>query len=250
MSLVVELEEHVTFPEEQISEHAAEVRSLQEVELLAERLRAVWGLGLGPISDMVALIERLGVMVLELKGHSRALDAFSTWLVGRPLVFLSSEKESATRRRFDCAHELGHLLMHQEADPGRRELEAQADRFASAFLLPGESFAKEYPDRLNWAHLRALKRRWKVSLAAMLKRAFDLDLISEATYRRAFVHLNRAGWREQEPDEPSMERPSLIKKAGRQRIADLAHAVALREPTVAELISGADPQPALSLSLA
>ena len=256
LSVVQQLRELVVFPTEQISGHMTDVESLEEMEALAERLRDTWELGLGPISDMIALLERLGVLVLELRGHSRALDAFSTWFNGQPLVFLSSDKNSSSRRRFDCAHELGHLLTHRDADPGNKDLENQANRFASAFLMPASSFSKEYPTRLSWGHLRALKKRWKVSLAAMVKRAFDLELISEATYRRAFVRLNSAGWRKHEPDEPPFERTTLMLKAvrrltedGRRHLAHLAEAIALRESTIEELVSGAAPQPALSLSL-
>jgi Zn-dependent peptidase ImmA (M78 family)/transcriptional regulator with XRE-family HTH domain len=256
LAVVEALEEHVVFPAEQISQCAASVASFEDIEALAERLREAWSLGLGPIANMVDLLERLGVLVLELRGHSRALDAFSTWLDDRPLVFLSNEKDSASRRRFDCAHELGHLLMHGEADPGNRELEDEANRFAGAFLLPAASFSREYPKRLSWGHLRALKKRWKVSLAAIIKRAYDLELISEATYRRAYVRLSQAGWRETEPDEPTYERGRLIADAvrklaesGLRQIADLADAIAVRQRTLRDLLTGTEPQPALSLSL-
>ena len=76
LSLYEELREDIVFPKEEISEHQAEVSTLDEVEMLAERLRSVWELGLGPISDMIALLERRGVLVLELTGHSKSLDAF------------------------------------------------------------------------------------------------------------------------------------------------------------------------------
>ena len=68
--------------------------------------------------------------------------------------------------------------------------------------------------------------------------------------------LSQAGWREQEPDEPPIEQGSLLIKAvrrlaesGRQRVADLAEAIALRQSTVEDLITGAIPQPSLSLPL-
>ena len=91
----------------------------------------------------------------------------------------------------------------------------------------------------------------------MVRRAYDLELISEATYRRAFVRLNKSGWRESEPDEPVMERASLLAKAvrrlseaGAKQISDLATAIALQQTTVEELLTGSGPQRPLSLSLA
>lgn len=191
-----------------------------------------WGLGRGPISDVVALLERRGVLPIEVEGHSERLDAFSVWAGRQPVVFLSTVKESASRRRFDAAHELGHLLMHVDVSPGDPALEKEADAFASAFLLPRSTFAAECPRRLSWPHLRELKRRWKVSLAAMVRRAYDLGIYSEATYRRSYMQLNKRGWRENEPEEPTMERPRvlrevihLLERAGypRSQVAERVH---------------------------
>lgn len=80
-------------------------------------------------------------------------------------------------------------------------------------LLPKESFLIECPHWLNWDHFYELKRRWKVSVGALVRRAFDLKCISEATYRRAYVHLNKTGERTHERDEPASEPPTLLSKA-------------------------------------
>lgn len=137
------------------------------------------------------------------------------------MVFLSTQKGIASRRRFDAAHELAHLVAHRGCEAGDPTLEEIADRFASAFLLPEAPFRAECPTRLSWPALRALKRRWGVSLLALVRRAHDLGIYSEATYRRAHVQWNQHGWRDMgEPDEPMMERPSLVQNV----IAQLAAA--------------------------
>jgi hypothetical protein len=110
------------------------------------------------------------------------MDAFSAWHAKRPIVFLIDHKGSTSRLRFGAAHELGHLVMHADVVAGSPELERQANRFASAFLLPRETFLPECPRRLNWPHFYELKRRWKVSVAALVRRAYDLECISEASY--------------------------------------------------------------------
>ena len=61
---------------------------------------------------------------------------------------------------FDMAHELGHIFLHPWSESldliGKEEFksrENQANRFASAFLLPKESFLQEiqaYPTGLNY----------------------------------------------------------------------------------------------------
>ncbi|HEX8433426.1 MAG TPA: XRE family transcriptional regulator [Longimicrobium sp.] len=232
LEVVRHLEELAELPAESVTALAAHVEGRDEVEALAERVRAEWGLGQGPISSMVALLERHGVLPVEIDGHSERLDAFSVWADRRPMVFLATEKGSASRRRFDAAHELGHLLMHVDVAAGDAALENQADAFASAFLLPRASFAAECPARLSWPELVELKRRWKVSLAAMVRRAYDLGIYSEATYRRGYMQLNKRGWRESEPAEPEMERPAvlrqvirLLEEAGypRARVAESVH---------------------------
>ncbi|HEX9620683.1 MAG TPA: hypothetical protein VF989_11145 [Polyangiaceae bacterium] len=45
----------------------------------------------------------------------------------------------------------------------------------------------------------------------MIKRAYDLRILSEASYRRAFVHLNKTGARKHEPGEPPAEQQTLLR---------------------------------------
>ncbi|HEX8212554.1 MAG TPA: XRE family transcriptional regulator [Longimicrobium sp.] len=242
LEVVEQLEQLAELPAEAITALAAHVESRDDVEALAERVREEWGLGQGPISNMVALLERRGVLPVEIEGHSERLDAFSVWAERRPMVFLATEKGSASRRRFDAAHELGHLLMHVDVSAGDGALENQADAFASALLLPRTSFAAECPRRLSWPQLLELKRRWKVSLAAMVRRAYDLGIYSEATYRRGYMQLNKRGWRENEPEEPPMERPQVLREvvqllegAGYPR-ARIAESVHLHTPDLERLL--------------
>lgn len=208
------LEEYVDFPTEQLSGAQTQSPSdLEDIEATAVRIREHWGLGMGPIPHVVALLESKGVITFRLLEDCKRVDAFSLWLRNRPFVFLNAEKGSGSRSRFDAAHELGHLVMHNDCRPGDSAHEMQADRFASAFLLPRASFVTECPRRLSWDHYLALKRRWGVSLQALIRRSFDLGCIGEHTYRRAYVQLNQKGWRTAEPDEPAPECPMLIQQS-------------------------------------
>lgn len=211
--IVEYLRDLVSFPAEQLSSLCREVTSPADVEDLALAVRDAWNLGQGPISNMVSLLEARGAVPVEVPGHSAKLDAFSVWVEDLPVVFLTPEKDSGSRRRFDAAHELGHLLMHRGRAAGDAEAEREAHAFASAFLLPKAPFLSECPRRLDWTRLRQMKKRWGVSLAALVRRAFELGLYTEATYRRAYSILNQRGWRTDEPDEPEMERPTLLARA-------------------------------------
>lgn len=211
--LLAFLEHKVTLPEERVTVLATLPKDAGEIESLAVEVRTKWGLGLGPIGNMINLLERNGVVVFPIDDACREVDAFSLWNGKRPCVFLVMDKGSTSRTRMDAAHELGHLVMHADVAAGSVELERQANHFGSALLMPRASFYHEAPKRLNWDHIWELKRRWKVSAAAIVRRSYDLGIFSEATYRRAFVHLNQSGERTSEPHEPSKEAPVAVMKA-------------------------------------
>lgn len=201
----------VVLPQETISSrHVNRIFSWEDIEDAASMLRQHWGLGFGPIGNLVDLLESNGIIVARLLEDCKSLDAFSTWQRHRPFIFLNTEKGSTSRSRFDAAHELGHLILHSECLQGDKQHEDEANRFASAFLLPRETFLRECPRRLIWQHFLELKARWKVSLAALIRRARDLELLSEDTYKRGNVARNKFGWRTNEPNEPPAEVPSIL----------------------------------------
>ena len=84
------------------------------IEQLANYVRDYWGLGNGPISNMVALLERNGIIVGEFATGSRDIDAFYQYYeennVPTFCVILGTDKKSFYRRQFNCAYELGHIL--------------------------------------------------------------------------------------------------------------------------------------------
>lgn len=191
-----------------------------DIEQAAERARLHWGLTSDlPIDSTVRVAENAGAVVVKFPAIAREIDALSINRP-RPLIIRTSEKEKPTRLRFDIAHEIAHLVMHHGPTPmqpgadARREMEA--DRFASAFLLPRKPFERSFPRsrRLDWQCIFALKRQWNVSAQAVLRRAYDLALIDAAQYRTGCVYISKQGYRRSEPFEPDqMETPELLATA-------------------------------------
>lgn len=242
------LEQQVDLPPERVSALATTADTPPDIEVLAIETRKRWGLGLGPIGSMVNLLERHGVVVLPIDEECREVDAFSLWNDRRPCVFLVVEKGSTSRTRMDAAHELGHLILHADVTAGSPELEQQANHFGSAFLMPRDSFLHEAPRRLNWEHIWELKRRWKVSAAAILRRSHELGTLTEATYRRGFVQLNVAGERRNEPHEPPAEAPVALRKAlellaPEWPLSRLAEHLGLHASDLHELVAFTNPGP-------
>ncbi|MEZ4301538.1 MAG: ImmA/IrrE family metallo-endopeptidase [Polyangiaceae bacterium] len=202
----------VELPKDEISPLKCLPRSPEQIEQLAYDVRRRWGLGAGPIHEVLPLLESKGLRVLPLTAACAEVDAFSTWAEGEPIALLSFAKPSS-RVHFDAAHELGHLLMHDDVSPGNPVLEGDADGFASAFLVPRESFLPECPSRWNLRDFQSLKARWRVSIQALVVRAHRLGKLSVASYRNAFIDLNRWGYRQAEPGEWDLMQPVVLRQA-------------------------------------
>lgn len=179
------------------------IRTLDpDSSLIADAARTVrrqWKVPAGPIEDVVGLLEQHGVLVIRLPLDAADVDAFSLPFADRPVVVLGADKGDRARSRFDAAHELGHLVMHGESMWGVKEVETQAHRFAAEFLMPASDIRDELPSRPDWPRLFALKQKWQVSIAALLMRSRDLDVMDPTAYTTAMKGLSARGWRRQEP---------------------------------------------------
>lgn len=207
----------LSLPREDVPE--IRVSNREEIERAAESCRMRWGLGRDvPIKNLTRAVERAGVIVTRFEGSTTKVDAFSRSAGRRPIVVLNTEKDSPSRTRFDLAHECGHLVMHGGLAAGSEDAEREADQFASALLLPRAGFVREFPrgPRIDWAALFRLKRRWGASVAAIVRRAFDLRMIDAAQYQRAYKYMAAQGWRTGEPDEIEPELPEVIPLAIRR----------------------------------
>lgn len=202
----------VIFPKEEISEFNASIEQDDDIEDAAVALRKHWGLGVGPIPNIVKLVESNGIIVLPLPNAVDKVDAYSTWRGKQPCMLVSYER-TASRIRFDVGHELGHLAMHEDLAAGDAMAERQANKFAGAFLAPKESFLEECPRRWSLAAFLRLKERWKMSISALLYRAKELGRISTSTHRRAMIQLSTQGMRKDEGPEWEKEKPVLVTQA-------------------------------------
>ncbi|MGW1130471.1 helix-turn-helix domain-containing protein [Streptomyces sp. SS1-1] len=178
----------------------------------AETVREEWDVPAGPVDNLVALLEDAGAQVVVRDLGTTDLDAVSQWPPGRAPLILLNSAVPGDRSRFSLAHELGHLIMHREPGEGRVQ-EAQADRFAAEFLMPHEVILSELKPGIDVARLMDLKARWGVSMAALIRRAVDLGVISEWQYRTLMVELSALGYRTNEPTIIRRETPRHIAQA-------------------------------------
>jgi Zn-dependent peptidase ImmA (M78 family) len=216
-ALVNGLEDRVRLPAVDFPE-AARPGSSDAIERIADEARQHWGLGLdGPITSMTRVLENAGAVVVQFDDLTDRIDALSM-ARRRPIVVRSTAKAAAVRLRFDLAHEAAHLIMHLGIVTGDSVTEGEAHRFAGAFLIPRNAFAREFPRTrrlLDWNALFAMKLRWKVSVRAIARRAFDLGLIDAAQYRTANIQLVKTGQAKAEryDDSITVEEPELLNAA-------------------------------------
>lgn len=212
------IEKHVEFPDVSIpSIEVTPEDDGQGAEKAARELRRAWGIESGPMKHLVRLLEQHGVLVVFSPTQTSAVDAYSFESVIRPVVVLNPVKSDYYRQRFDVAHELGHLVMHRDAEPGGRVVEDQAHRFAAELLMPASEIRELLPTAMNarsWDVLGMLKEHWGVSMQALLFRARRLGTISDVTYRNAVITLSQRGWRRNEPGlVTAMEQPSMLARS-------------------------------------
>lgn len=212
--LVCVLDEYLDLPAYSIAE--GEPSTTEAIERVAEKCRVEWGLGWGPISNITRVVENAGAVVMRVNGLANEVDAVS-FATRRPVIALNGSSRSVCRSRFGIAHELGHFALHIGVLTGDRLTESQANRFASAFLLPRASFLAESHkavrrSRLNWDGLKELKLRWGVSKAALLYRGHQLGVFTDDQMRAGYISLNRHGEAVDENEDKSMppESPEVV----------------------------------------
>jgi Zn-dependent peptidase ImmA (M78 family)/transcriptional regulator with XRE-family HTH domain len=257
LSVIDLLEQYVDFPDVNVPLHPlSESATPDEIAEVAASTRAELEVGAGPVAHVVRLLEANGIVALRLPPTVDArVDAFSTQAGSRPLVLLSLAKADRARSRFDSAHELGHLVMHPDEEPGSKTIETAAHRFASAFLAPTDELADDLPRRVDWDALQIAKKKWGLSLSALAYRSHDIGLWGDAAYRRAMQQLSAQGYPEPgslgPPESPYVLGAAydLLSQSGVD-IERLAKASRLPADTIAEIVqAGREDRPKLQVVL-
>jgi len=156
-------------------------------------LRRHWGIPRGPVAHLGATMEARGVVLALVALTDTAVtrvSAYSTSALGRPLVIITPERTGSVHRyRFTCAHELGHLLLHENPLPGDRIQEREADEFAAEFLTPRAQIEPLLPRSVRFAELDRLSDTWGVSVESLVRRMSECRIVPETSIRRAYQRL-------------------------------------------------------------
>ncbi len=204
---------------------SVQIRSLEDVEGLANRLRRDWNLGSGPIPSMTGLLESKGIKLVEADLPERFDGLVCTVkLAGSgpdTEAIVVSSRAQIEGRRLSLARELAERAVDSVADSRIRRDKA-IDRFAQALLVPGEHLRAQAGSNrhgFTYGELVRLKHMYGVAASVMLTRLREVGVVSAAALDRAFRGYMRA-WRQREPD-PISQNEGLGAFEKPQRFEDL-----------------------------
>lgn len=238
------------YPEAQAPIIRRAASTLEAVDEAALEVRAAWGLGDAPIESVTQVAEDHGCIVVGWRAAPDGFDGLSGWAhTGdeRAPVAIVHLGVSHDRRRFNLAHELGHLMLIVNGADDKTQ-ERFAHRFAAAFLVPPAVVRRElgaHRKRLSYDELGLLKTKYGLSMQAWARRARDTGVIDQSAYTTWCKDFASRGWRKAEPYTfEGQEEPQRLRQMTLHAFAEGV----ITEERAHELCPGAvSPQPASRL---
>lgn len=191
------------------------IGKIEEAETAAKSIRERWNLNNWPIESITSLLEKKGIFIIELGGIGR-FDGLSGFADNSLPVIITSENIPIDRKRLNIAHELAHLLF----DVKDVNEEQAAFRFAAAFLMPEDCLKRIIGNKRKNIDLRELvllKEEYGISVQALIRRCYDLAIISHSMYKTMNIVLRSQGLHLDEPgtcfhkETPTLMESKLIR---------------------------------------
>jgi Zn-dependent peptidase ImmA (M78 family)/DNA-binding XRE family transcriptional regulator len=182
---------------------------------IASAVRKKWNVETPVINNLVKLLEQQGIIICSFDFESERVDSRSMLTDDKyPVIYLNSNL-LGDRQRFSLAFELAHLIMHTfTIVPHKRDINHEANLFAAEFLMPAKEIIKDFKQGITLSLLGELKRKWKVSMIALLYRADDLGVLTPNQKRYLIQQFNQQKIRRREPQELDIpeEKPQLMRQ--------------------------------------
>jgi transcriptional regulator with XRE-family HTH domain len=192
------------------------VRTMEDAEKAADKLRSSWKLGLEPIVNVTETIENNLICVISMEAADN-FDGLSAKVCDREdnlktVALVTRCNVDAVRQRLNLTHELGHLVMKIGKDIDE---ENAAFRFGKAFLAPASRIYEEVGERrglIQLQELLLLKQRYGLSIQALIMRLLELGIISDSYCKEWFSWINKLGWRKHEPEDWNTEESHWLER--------------------------------------
>ncbi|HXA01897.1 MAG TPA: ImmA/IrrE family metallo-endopeptidase [Cytophagaceae bacterium] len=180
----------------------------------AIKLREYWKLPQGYVANLTQILEKNGIVVISIDFEGVNIDGHAIVTEDNIPVIFINRNIPADRYRLTLAHELGHLALHVGKEISEeRDVEKEAFLFAGEFMMPEKEIKPDLSD-VSLESLKELKKYWKISMGALIKRASDLKVISDNQYKYLWQQMVKLGYKKREPEELDFdkEEPSIIRQ--------------------------------------
>jgi Zn-dependent peptidase ImmA (M78 family) len=219
-----------------------QVNAIEDAEAAADKLRSDWKLGNWPIDSVTGLLEDKSVFIIDVD-RKDGFDGLSGFADDERPLIVTAQEGSVDRKRLNIAHELAHLILKVRGV----DEEKAAFRFAGALLAPAQAVIGSIGKRRNRIDIRELvllKEEYGISVQALIRRCFDLKIVSEYEYRNLNVYMRSRGLHLDEPGECyHKETPTMIKSKLLRAISEgftTESEIISRFPTLSAEIGGVD----------
>ncbi|MEZ0007070.1 Zn-dependent peptidase ImmA (M78 family) [Flavobacterium sp. 28YEA47A] len=168
-----------------------------------------------PVKNICSILENSGIIIYEMDAYDK-FDGISFFTEQGYAVIVINKSFSNDRKRFTIAHELGHILLHNESNFPVSEFrdekikEKEANSFASEFLMPANEI-KNSLRGITLGDIGRLKSYWLTSMGSIIIKAKNLNCITEDKYKYFMIEMSRNGFNKKEPVEVFIDKPQCFK---------------------------------------
>ena len=168
------------------------VSNRNDVKRVVARIRKDWNLGLGPLSNIIDLLESHGVRVIEIEAPDE-FDGMCIFVNDKPVIVLNKHY-TVERKRYTGLHEFGHSVMRMSDSLSQKEKESLCNYFAGEMLLSSEVLHRVFGTRINKVFLNEIGRlqtQFGISIEAILHRLKDEHIMSDALHTQFYKRKNK-----------------------------------------------------------
>lgn len=165
---------------------------------------------IGPIEDLVTVLENQGILVMMLDIDNRHFSGMNGTVNNHPYIVVNSNM-TAERIRSTIAHELTHMMFEVKDKDGEEKF---ATEVSGAFLMSDDDIVRELG-----IHRSAITKdmifvckEYGISMYMLVMRSSQAGVVSSTVAQDFYIKAGKAGWRTKEPSRIEKEKPLLFEQ--------------------------------------
>ena len=160
------------------------VSNRDDVKRVVAHIRKDWNVGLGPLSNIIDMLEYHGLRVIEIEAPD-AFDGMCVFVGEKKPVLVLNKHYTVERKRFSTLHELGHSVMRMNESLEQRDRESLCNYFAGEMLLSSEVLYRQFSRRIYKLYLNDIARmqtQFGISIEAIMHKLKDEHILEDVLY--------------------------------------------------------------------